>query len=80
MKAHSLGVPDDEYGFTDLLVEGGLIEDEEKRLLDDLRGLRNRLVHRYGSVDDEIVHARIREDLDDVQELVSRLRDIVAQT
>lgn len=75
VKEHSLGVPDDEYGFNDLLLGGGHIEKADKELLDDLRGLRNRLVHRYGSIDDAVVHARITDSLEDVTRLIETLRE-----
>lgn len=71
VKDRQLGVPDDEEGFAGLLLEHGLISREEKHLLDDLRGLRNRLVHRYGSIDDKIVHARVQDGLDEVEELLA---------
>jgi hypothetical protein len=54
------------------------LSSEEKQLLDDLRGLRKRLVRRYGTIDDEIVYQRIRNDLDRVDALVDALRDRTA--
>lgn len=78
VKTHDLGVPDDEEGFTDLLRDHGLIEQADKELLDDLRGLRNRLVHRYGTIDDRIVHARIVDGLADVHQLAEALRALAA--
>lgn len=77
VKANSLGVPDDDEGLTDLLLDEGRLDPEDKRLLDDLRGLRNRLVHRYGTIDDSIVHARIRDDLARVRTLAEALGDRV---
>lgn len=75
VKEHEIGVPNDEYGFNDLLLQSGHIEKVDKELLDDLRGLRNRLVHRYGPIDDAIVHARITDSLKDITRLIETLRE-----
>lgn len=79
VKDRDLGVPADEESFADLLHEGGVVDEDERDLLHRIRGLRSRLVHRYGDVDDAIVHDNIQNRLGDVEDLIGRLRDAVRE-
>lgn len=79
VKERDLGVPSDEESFADLLHEGDVVDEAHRDLLHRLRGLRNRIVHRYGDVDDGVVHENIRSRLDEVDDLVERLRDAAGQ-
>lgn len=48
------------------LAEHAVIPDGLAERLQDLAGLRNRLVHLYDDVDDTLVHAALRDGLDDL--------------
>lgn len=43
----------------------------------DLAGLRNRLVHVYGDVDDRLVHAAMGEGLGDLNEFASAIASLL---
>lgn len=62
--------------FTDLLLTNSIIAKSIKEKLDSFRGLRNRLVHRYGEVDDRIVYRNITENIDDFEEIRKVLKYI----
>lgn len=77
VRENNLGIPSDEKSITDLLHKNSLIDKKTKSLINSFRGLRNRLVHRYGTIDDKIVFENISENLEDFDMLVEELRKLV---
>jgi uncharacterized protein YutE (UPF0331/DUF86 family) len=47
-------IPEDDYTNINKTVKSGLLPNELKPSLDDLNGLRNRIVHEYNGLDDKI--------------------------
>jgi len=56
-----------------LLARHGVLDDEEAGALGDWVRFRNLLVHEYASIDLDRVHAILREKLDDLRRLTSRI-------
>lgn len=77
VRENNLGIPSDEKSITDLLHKNSLINKKTKSLIDSFRGLRNRLVHRYGTIDDKIIFENISENLEEFDMLVEELRKLV---
>lgn len=71
-----LGIPSDEESFSDLLYKNKLIDRKTKELIDSFRGLRNVMVHRYETVDDEIVFDNISQNLEDFYRVMEKLKRI----
>ncbi|MGQ0574227.1 MAG: type VII toxin-antitoxin system HepT family RNase toxin [Pseudonocardia sp.] len=64
-------------GFT-VLCEHGVLDADLADRLRALAGLRNRLVHVYDEVDDERVHAALRDGLDDIETFAVAITRLVA--
>lgn len=60
------------------LTEHDVLEDELAARLQDLAGLRNRLVHLYDDVDDVMVHDAMREGLDDIDAFAAAIARLAA--
>ncbi|GFO97323.1 hypothetical protein ig2599ANME_1523 [groundwater metagenome] len=58
-------IPKDDYTNTDALYNKKIIDDTLKKALFESNGLRNRLVHRYNSLDDSIAFESIQTLLPD---------------
>jgi len=50
-----LGIPDDEDALFDKLEKKKIISKKASTILREMKGFRNILVHKYGTVDDELV-------------------------
>ncbi len=79
MSGLRLGIPKDETSMPARLVEGGVLTDAEAELLDDLRGFRNVLVHRYGVLDREKVHAHALDAPEDIARLADAMRRALSE-
>ncbi|MFB6099666.1 MAG: DUF86 domain-containing protein [Candidatus Nanohalobium sp.] len=77
VKAESLGVPEDESGFPDLLAEDDIISSELSESLKDMKGFRNALARRYGSIDDEVAYRNIVEGLGDFEVFRREVREYI---
>jgi uncharacterized protein YutE (UPF0331/DUF86 family) len=76
VKNKNLGIPSDEESFSDLLYRNKLIDRKTKELIDSFRGLRNIMIHRYETVDDEIVFDNISQNLEDFYRVIEKLKKI----
>ncbi|RKY42901.1 MAG: hypothetical protein DRP80_06205 [Candidatus Omnitrophota bacterium] len=60
-----LGIPSEEIDLFESLFRKGIITDKILRMLKEMRGLRNILVHEYAEVDDKLIfkilHARLND-------------------
>ncbi|MBK8870664.1 MAG: DUF86 domain-containing protein [Elusimicrobia bacterium] len=64
---HRLGLPAQELDLFEKLDKAGHITPALKRLLKDMRGFRNILVHKYAEVDDALVYKTIQRRLGDFE-------------
>ncbi|NOZ82060.1 MAG: DUF86 domain-containing protein [Candidatus Micrarchaeota archaeon] len=64
-------VPKDDYTNIELLKEENIISGETAASLKELNGLRNRMVHEYNGLSDEIAYSSVEELLPVVEEFLS---------
>lgn len=62
-----LGIPSDEEEVFEKLEKRKIISKKVKNILNDMKGFRNILVHKYGTLDDEIVFEILNERLEDFE-------------
>lgn len=63
-----LGLPSEEDDLFERLANAGVISEELKKRLREMKGFRNLLVHEYGRVDDRIVFEILRSQLEILRE------------
>ncbi|MBI2673643.1 DUF86 domain-containing protein [Candidatus Woesearchaeota archaeon] len=61
VKDLKLGIPEDETGMFDKIRKKGIISEKTKNNLDNMKGFRNILVHKYGDVQDELVFENLNK-------------------
>jgi uncharacterized protein YutE (UPF0331/DUF86 family) len=77
--AKAFGMAVSEYkNIPEGLQEVGILSKEETRLLREMAGYRNRLVHFYDKVSTEELYAICHEELDDISRVAYSLREWVA--
>jgi uncharacterized protein YutE (UPF0331/DUF86 family) len=64
-----LGLPADENDLFEKLNKNGIVGSSVTRLLRQMRGFRNILVHEYASVDDELVFKYVKTRLGDFEKI-----------
>ena len=79
VKERNLGIPSQERGYVDLIRDAGLMGDDAAAKLHLLRGLRNRLVHAYGELDDEKVYENLTSHMEDFEAVIRALRKIIGR-
>jgi len=66
--------PEDDSGAIDILKKENIIDNELAKKLKDAKGMRNIIIHQYGSVDDEIVYSSITEEIiSDAQDFIDSI-------
>ncbi|MGQ4914956.1 MAG: type VII toxin-antitoxin system HepT family RNase toxin [Candidatus Asgardarchaeia archaeon] len=60
-----LGIPADEDDIFKKLVNANVISSELATVLKNMKGFRNILVHKYGTVNDELVFEFLKDNLED---------------
>jgi len=76
-KYKNLGIPKDEDSVIGNLHKNKVINKEVKDLILNLKGFRNILVHKYGTVDDELVYENLTENIDDFEKLKNYFLEII---
>lgn len=74
IKEKDLGIPSEDKGYVDLLETSNILSETNSKKLHQLRGLRNRLVHTYGEIDDKKIYENLTEKLGDFNEIINELR------
>ncbi len=72
-----LGIPRSDDDILEILVRNGVIDNEMKSKLKDMKGFRNILVHRYGGIDDRLVFEFLNENLTDFEEFIAKITDFM---
>ena len=70
-----LGVPEDDLDILQKLSK--ILGEENINKIIELRGFRNFLVHRYGSINDEIAFEDIKEGLEDFEKIFEKIEKVV---
>ena len=69
-------VPEDDIDAFRILSEHKIIDEELYKKLKQAKGMRNILIHQYGTVKDEIVFEAISEELDrDAKNFLEKIKD-----
>ncbi len=69
-----LGVPDDEDALFDKLNKEKIISNKMRKVLSEMKGFRNVLVHKYGEVNDELVF----ENLDKLSDFTDFKEEVIS--
>jgi len=64
-----MGVPKDDDSVISELNKKKVINKDVKDLITKLKGFRNILVHKYGTIDDELVYENLKENLGDFEKV-----------
>jgi len=72
-----LGLPADENDLFEKLHRNGFVSASVTRLLRQMRGFRNILVHEYASVDDELVYQYAKNRLGDFEKIKKEILEIL---
>ncbi len=65
-----LGIPADEEDILNKLKKEKIFSKEIIKLVKDMKGLRNLLVHKYGEIDDDLVYDLLTERLSDFDKII----------
>ena len=68
-KGKNIGIPKDDDSVINNLYKNKAITKEIKDIISELNGFRNIIVHKYGTVDDELVFENIKENLQDFEKI-----------
>jgi len=60
-----LGVPRSENDLVDLLIKEKILSEKMGRVIIEMKGFRNRLVHKYGEVDNHKAYESISSEIED---------------
>jgi uncharacterized protein YutE (UPF0331/DUF86 family) len=72
--------PSDEDSIIDLLKEKKIISSDLAKMLHEMKGFRNILVHRYGEINDEEAYENIKEGLEDFEKFVKEIEKFLKKT
>ncbi|MCF7875979.1 DUF86 domain-containing protein [Candidatus Bipolaricaulota bacterium] len=70
-----LGLPSEENDLFDKLAEEGIISEDTKNILYEMRGFRNILVHEYATVDNGLVFEAAQENIWDFRKFTAEIKD-----
>lgn len=70
---------EDDYSNINNLFKKNFLNLEERNLLKNANGLRNRLIHRYNSLDDEIAYSNIKEMLGKFEEILRKVKEWIKE-
>ena len=70
-----LGVPSSEEEVVEHLVENRILSSEMGKIVKEMKGFRNFLVHRYGKIDDEIAYENIVKGLENFYKFIYEIRE-----
>jgi len=73
----SKGIPYDEENILDNLIKAGIFDKELGEKLKTMKGFRNIVVHRYGSIDDKLAFQTLQEHLEDFQYFTRQVEDFL---
>jgi len=69
-----LGLPSKESDLFDKLANEGIISEETKNTLYEMRGFRNILVHEYATVDNQLVFETAQDSTEDFRKFTSEIK------
>ena len=79
IRQNKLRIPENYADTFKVLAESNVIEEDLSRRLMEMAKFRNRLVHIYWEVDDEVVYSIIKEDIKDVEEFLASYTEFLSK-
>lgn len=73
----SQGIPRDENNILDNLMRNGILDVDLVEKLKTMKGFRNIVVHRYGSIDDKISFQTLQEHLEDFHDFTQQVENFL---
>lgn len=70
LKEHGINLPDEDYSVFSLLAEKKIISSDLADTLKRAKGMRNRLAHQYGDIDDEIIFDALQYIGEDIAKFI----------
>lgn len=70
-----LGIPSSEEAIVENLVKKGILSSETGKIVHEMRGFRNFLVHRYGKIDDTIAYENIVTGRENFYKFLDEIRE-----
>lgn len=71
LKEYGISLPDEDYSVFSLLAEKKIISSNLADKLKRAKGMRNRLAHQYGDIDDEIIFDALQYMREDIAEFIN---------
>lgn len=75
VKRENLEIPGNEESIVDLPTDEGIISNEVGGKLKDMKGFRNALAHKYGSIDDKQAYENISHGFEDFNAFLGEIDD-----
>lgn len=75
----SNGIPHDEENILDNLINTGILDKDIGEKLKLMKGFRNIVVHRYGSIDDKLAFQTLQEHLEDFQYFIQQVEEFLSR-
>lgn len=79
VSSQKLGLPANEENIFDILIENGILSNKLGKILKDMKGFRNILIHRYAHIDDVIVHHNLNNFSDDFYEFKDAVESYISK-
>lgn len=70
-------IPSDDSNLIDNLTRNNIINARAASIIKSMKGFRNLIVHRYGSINDEIAYAFLKENLNDFYYIIEQVNNII---
>ena len=77
LKEKDLRVPSSDYDMLTILKDSGVCTVRAVETINQMKSFENRLVHRYGDVDDELAYHNIKEGLNDFHMIFKDIKNII---
>ena len=74
-----LGIPESDENIVDNLARNNVINGELEEKLKSMRGFRNILVHRYGSINDELAFSIMKDCLQDFSKFIGEIEGFIEE-
>jgi len=75
-----LGIPSEEEDLIEHLIDAQILSMDSRPKLKGMRGFRNIMVHRYGTIDDRLAFEVLRKNLQDFSAFYDEIRSYLATT
>lgn len=73
----ALGVPGEDGEILEHLMENRIISKEMIRKIQGMKGFRNIVVHRYGTIDDALAFQLLKENIGDFFEFIAEIENLL---